>query len=387
GVYLSVSSVSKNKQQRLLELNWYNVPNDIWRDVHIYLLDQDPSEVPWSLVESHRVTGSSGTQKTSVAFPRLKWDKLTTGACLRFWVALSNGPNRVPLASSCIRAQPRWMHEHCQKLGHLSFTQLFIPGTHNSGMYDVNPAGGVSVVDHFLLNQDEPIINQLYYGIRFLDLRVQEKGGEFWITHDLIRAQVTVREVLQQVRQFAEATGELVIVDFHRFTTGFGGNNNHKKLVALILQELGDLLIQRNATGAKLSDILGQCQPASRGARRRRTVIVCYNNNYRQESRYLSHGVKHVWADAVDLKSLQSHLGTYISTSSSGVPFSSMVQMTSRFPKYLVSNRKLAQKVNFHATGWFRDDWWRHSNIVAMDFFLGSDMVNVAIDANLRRTS
>ncbi|CAN7939179.1 unnamed protein product [Ixodes hexagonus] len=392
GVYLSVSSVSENRQWRLLELNWYNVPNDIWREAYIFLLDQDPSKDPWSVVESHQVTGPSGTQKTSVVFPRLNWANLTTDACLGFWVALSNRPNRVPLASSCIRARPRWMQEHCQKLGHLSFTQLFIPGTHNSGMYDVNSPDSVSLVDHFLLNQEEPIINQLYYGIRSLDLRVQEKRGEFWVTHDLVRGHVTVREALQQVRQFVEATGEPVLLDFHRFTTGFssksnGTQENHEKLVALIIQELGDLLIERDATRVKLSDILGQCQPVNRGARRRRTVIVCYNAPYfGQGSYYLSPGVRQLWANAVNLTSLQSFLGNYVCAPTFGVPVSSMVQMTARFPRNLVSNRKLAQQVNFHATGWFRDDWWRCANLVAMDFFLGSDMIYVAIDANLRRT-
>lgn len=393
GVYLSVSSVAERRQLRLLELNWYNVPHDIWREAYIFLLDQDPGKIPWSVVESHQVTGPSGTQKTSVVFPRYDWSNLTTDACLGFWVVLSNRPDLVPLASSCIRARPRWMQQHCQKLSHLSFTQLFIPGTHNSAMYDVNSPDRVSLVDHFLHNQEEPIINQLYYGIRSLDLRVQEKRGEFWTTHDLVRGQVTVRDVLQQVRQFVEDTGEPVLLDFHRFTTGFSSKNNssrenHVKLVALIMEELGDLLIERDATNVKLADILGQCKEANRGARRRRTVIVCYNAPYfGQGSYYLSPGVRHLWANAVNLTSLRSYLGDYVCAPSFGITVSSMVQMTARFPRNIVSNRKLAQQVNFPATGWFRHDWWQCANIVAMDFFLGSDMINVAIDANLRRTS
>ncbi|CAN8021121.1 unnamed protein product [Ixodes persulcatus] len=392
GVYISVSSVVERRQLRLLELNWYNVPHDIWREAYIFLIDRDPSQTPWSVLESHQVTGPSGTQKTSVVFPRLNWANLTTDACLGFWVVLSNRPNQVPLASSCIRARPRWMQQHCQKLGHLSFSQLFIPGTHNSAMYDVSSPESVSLVDNFLFNQEEPIINQLYYGIRSLDLRVQEKRGEFWITHDLVRGQVTVREVLQQVRQFVEATGEPVLLDFHRFTTGFSSKSNsslenHQKLVSLITQELGDFLLERDGTAVKLADILGQCQPVNRGARSRRTVIVCYNSPYfGQGSYYLSPGVRQLWANAVNLTSLRSYLENRVCEPSFGIATSSMVQMTARFPRNLVSNRKLAQQVNFPATGWFRDTWWQCANLVAMDFFLGSNIINVAIDANLRRT-
>lgn len=44
--------------------------------------------------------------------------------------------------------------------------------------------------------------------------------------------------------------------------------------------------------------------------------------------------------------------------------------------------RKLADDVNKHVTKWFRDDWSNDVNIVATDFFLGNDLVNVAIDIN-----
>lgn len=43
--------------------------------------------------------------------------------------------------------------------------------------------------------------------------------------------------------------------------------------------------------------------------------------------------------------------------------------------------RKLADDVNRELTKWFRDEWHRLPvNIVATDFFLGNDIINVAID-------
>lgn len=49
------------------------------------------------------------------------------------------------------------------------------------------------------------------------------------------------------------------------------------------------------------------------------------------------------------------------------------------------SLRKLADEVNKHVTKWFRDEWPKEVNIVATDFFLGNDLVNVAIEVNRNR--
>lgn len=43
--------------------------------------------------------------------------------------------------------------------------------------------------------------------------------------------------------------------------------------------------------------------------------------------------------------------------------------------------RKLADDVNRELTKWFRDEWEGFSyNIVATDYFLGNDLINVAIE-------
>jgi hypothetical protein len=47
--------------------------------------------------------------------------------------------------------------------------------------------------------------------------------------------------------------------------------------------------------------------------------------------------------------------------------------------------RKLANDVNRKLTKWFRDEWARDVNIVATDYFLGNDIINVAIEANVNR--
>lgn len=48
--------------------------------------------------------------------------------------------------------------------------------------------------------------------------------------------------------------------------------------------------------------------------------------------------------------------------------------------------RKLADEVNKHVTVWFRDDWFNEVNIIASDYFLGNDIINVAIEINKNKT-
>mgnify|MGYP000218053944 CR=1 FL=1 len=49
--------------------------------------------------------------------------------------------------------------------------------------------------------------------------------------------------------------------------------------------------------------------------------------------------------------------------------------------------RELAAEINQHYDAWFRRRYWRCTNIVSADFFLGSDLVPIAIDVNRRRFS
>lgn len=45
----------------------------------------------------------------------------------------------------------------------------------------------------------------------------------------------------------------------------------------------------------------------------------------------------------------------------------------------------MADSVNRNLTAWYREEWCDKANIVATDFFLGNDIINVAIDCNLRK--
>lgn len=49
--------------------------------------------------------------------------------------------------------------------------------------------------------------------------------------------------------------------------------------------------------------------------------------------------------------------------------------------------REMAANVNVNVTNWFRGVWGKTCNIVAVDFFRGTDIVEAAIEWNVRRST
>lgn len=79
------------------------------------------------------------------------------------------------LAENCIRARPNWMHKNMGQLKSKRLTELRLPGTHNSGAY----TSGYRwlgyrqwLEDRYTICQDESVLNQLIYGIRYWDMSV-----------------------------------------------------------------------------------------------------------------------------------------------------------------------------------------------------------------------
>lgn len=142
-----------------------------------------------------------------------------------------------------------WMADLQQYLTGLALKDVIIPGTHDSGTYDLGwtfapdtpawapyaewgsaaaaaallaPIGllGAAVVAearNFSVAQDRPISDQLNEGIRYLDLRVApDSQGDLYLLHGFWGP--AVADVLGQVLAFLQANPqEIVILDFNHF--------------------------------------------------------------------------------------------------------------------------------------------------------------------------
>ncbi|KAH9367297.1 hypothetical protein HPB48_011928 [Haemaphysalis longicornis] len=240
--------------------------------------------------------------------------------------------------------------------------------------------------EEYIYNQDQNISTQLAYGIRCLDLRVMYYGNVFYVSHANWRGWPTIRQVLLEVRQFVKKTGELVLLDFHRFNQGFqqDAHRRHKQLVSVIVDELGDVLLEKTSVDDTLGFIFGFCDKKEE---RKGHVLVFYNAEYKGwGDEYLANPIFHQWPNAQTVPQLLKYLQQY------GCPpffddnlISAMAEMTPKFSSLIIGNRRAAQLANHAVTELFRTNLSECNAIVATDYFLGNNIIGVAIEANLDR--
>ena len=175
---LSYVSWNGNLQSRKLELNWTPPPDGVQDQDQIRLYRRHPEEGEQTrLLVRIRARDHDGYFKTQVSFPRnpMMGIRSPKANCLYgFWIAYIRDERT--LKANCIRVRPEWMYEHRHVIGEIplhgnflqqiltkfvtvlihifstyvqicNFAALMIPGTHNSGAYDVN--FGVSKKFHF----------------------------------------------------------------------------------------------------------------------------------------------------------------------------------------------------------------------------------------------
>ncbi|PSN45286.1 hypothetical protein C0J52_17535 [Blattella germanica] len=174
-------------------------------------------------------------------------------------------------------------------------------------------------------------------------------GALFWVNHDLIRVAPLI-PVLREVKRYLLRTqGEVVILDLHRFPVGFQGRPaRHRRLVSLLTRELAALALPSSAVTAStlLRDIWDR--------KDNRRLIVAYGDKTIAGA---------LWAAMAEL---------------TPTPLDVMFNPSG-------SLRSMADSVNRNLTDWFRNQWWPHTNIVATDFFLGNNLIDVAVSTNLRK--
>lgn len=393
GVYLTVSSYEgPRRKPGHFEVNWYGVRVDTLNRTFATIISEAPNSRNLKNAQLYPVKASTGRVMTHVKFPENITERAMTGDCLDIWAVLLQvevtDNSSVVIESSCLRGHPRWMRQNCCHFSNLKLDELFIPGTHDSAMYSLKrewPLGD------FLFTQDQTISHQLAFGVRSLDLRVGFLDGVFWIFHDKFKAQVTVETVLQQVKTFVETTGEVVILDFHRFTLGFDRyddpvDQRHRMLVRLIVNILEAVVAHRLMFNSTLEDVLEGCGSRRDKWNKRPTVFVMYNYDYAgPHSEFLCPGVVQNWADAQDLSYLIEYLQENACKKFPGTLSSAQAELTVKFPSQVHSIRDLAEIVNFNVTSLFREHLWNCTNIVTNDYFLGSGIVELAIEANKYR--
>lgn len=99
-------------------------------------------------------------------------------------------------------------------------TDLAIPGSHDSGCIEM---------PWYAATQDLTFAEQLDRGVRYFDIRVNDKGGDLVIFHRVVNG-VSYESVLKDIDEFMDAhPSEFLVLDFSHFK-----NDSEEKVFALL---------------------------------------------------------------------------------------------------------------------------------------------------------
>ncbi|KAG5667980.1 hypothetical protein PVAND_015938 [Polypedilum vanderplanki] len=387
-LYLTVNP--KNHQ---IDINWFNLPDTKILQSTILITTDSTNPLTnnyENVVYEFIVDRADGRQATNLTKNFTNTFDINT-RCYDFWIFfIQNDQMKV---QNCFQLHPTWMNDMKNILINRKVRDLFLPGTHDSASYKrgFDPTYMDNLITKYSLTQDDDIKSQLYHGIRYLDLRIgyyRSNDEKFWANHGITRIQ-PLSDVLKQVKDFVDATNEIVILDFQEFPVGFRNSfETHQQLVMYLFQELSNYAVDP-AIGwdVTLGDIW------YRGNR----IIVAYDYHsiVQEHSTFLFPSVRQRWGKVKEgFASLEKFLKESRENMSResqffSRPYAEMAELTPEAIDVITNRygglRKMADSVNWHVTRMYHGEFGRRANIVAVDFYLATNIIEIAIEWNKRK--
>lgn len=409
---------------RRIQLNWHRLDSDGQQNSWIGLYDHQPTRFNYyyTYLERHYPASISGKHTTGKAYEQFSFQSGFSGdkrkrhladflesrndsalnellstsiwsGCVKYWIAYIRHGKRL-VAKRCLSTHPQWMEDSMSIIGNRSMLELALPGTHNSGSYEMRTLmSNFPYIDKYTYCQDESIWNQLIYGVRFFDIRLafdaskSDERRQVAVAHGVMRLPVLLVDVLEQILAFTLSTRqEVLVLDFHRFEKGFEESIDFMELVRrhtvverLIIDYLGPYLLPVD-TGIE--------KPIRELAATNRRIIVGYNWHGRN-SKYFHTKALHVWAKEDNKDFLFRYLNERSCRSTAPYVVSLMAELTPSFFGLMTNKyrglRGLAERVNHDLSVAISEEWWQCMNVVASDYFLGNNVIELAIEANIQR--
>ncbi len=173
-------------------------------------------------------------------------------------------------ASSVIYAEennnPDWMWNNKEKLKDLTLNRIVLLGSHDSSSRDIHE-GSLPVTGYLTHHgkhihrlakekdvgsarcQSATILEQLTYGVRYLDMRIAHQDGEYWGTHMWLSTPLFGDGgVFTQIKGFLAAhPGEIIIVNLNELYSDKKPMNKEQKksFYKKMGKEFGALLVPR----------------------------------------------------------------------------------------------------------------------------------------------
>ncbi|XP_058837376.1 PI-PLC X domain-containing protein 1 [Topomyia yanbarensis] len=332
----------------------------------------------------------NGWTMTDIIFNRDLMERVDiTTTCYGYYAYFIDGNGTIQ-SEHCMKLYPTWMNDLRAHLGQFRMRELFIPGTHDSASFkkNFNHQSQENIVTKYTLTQDDDVRQQLLQGIRYIDLRVgyyRSTNPQFWANHGISRLH-PLKNILQQVRDYAVETNEIIILDVQEFPVGFGKDYAiHDKLIHLLNDSLAEVMADASITwNGRLEDVWAG----------NKTVILCYDHEYavRFYPELVWQSTEQKWGDVQSMEALKSYLFRIHNRHLFGFsnrPVTDMAELTPD-PWGVITDRygglrKMADSVNRFVTKWYFEELGPAANIVAVDFVRGTSIIDAAIYWNLKR--
>ncbi|XP_030372967.1 uncharacterized protein LOC115622961 [Scaptodrosophila lebanonensis] len=319
--------------------------------------------------------------------------KYPKGKCLPHYVASFNGTEL--LTVECLKIQPNWLSQ-LKGIAKAPIKRLFLPGTHASGAFITNYSKTKSVlVKDYLVAQHFDVWAQLVFGIRYLDLSIGYKHLEgvsdaenFWIVNENMYIN-PLTGVLRDVKRFVHRSGEMVIIDFSSFPIGFYKHPElYSALFQLIRQELGDVAFrsykpdehcyQRSFEELKEQNrqILLLFPTEELPHPDNESELLC-SPWQRFSTSYMNN------SEVLDYMRFMFSMKPDSPVQDEGWIFWAVKSMEQALNTHkLQTTKERAALINPNVSRWLKGPWGLNANIVAMDYFSNTNIVDTAIHVN-----
>ncbi|XP_028895405.2 uncharacterized protein LOC105211107 [Zeugodacus cucurbitae] len=414
-IYLTISLDAKTLQDANLEVNWGPECHD--HPEWIGIFSEDPSTTyvqPDARITD--ITNSSGKVLSDVKIGKLRfppgWNnndvnvvpsEYPKGKCLPYYVASFNGSEL--LTVECLKIQPNWMSK-LEHIAQMPLKDLFIPGTHASAAYVANLTKTKSVlVKDYVVAQHFDVWSQLVFGIRYLDFSIgfdkivdvydSNNADNFCIVNEnkLVRP---LRGILKDVKRFVKLSHEVVILDFSSFPIGFYKHpERHSSLLHLLHEEVGDIVYTRNTSTHEEAK---PCYELTIDEIRQsnKFLIILYPVQElpypESESKILCANWKRFSTAFMNTSEALDNMRLLFSKKhNSPVQNEGWIFQAIRSMEQSLNNNKLetakerAALLNPKVTSWLKGPWSLTANVVALDYFSNTNIIDVAIYANMHK--
>lgn len=302
-----------------------------------------------------------------------------------------------------------WMTSSWETIAELSLRDLILPGTHDSGTYNIGMFSGISpdvsdwayaiyvspligpaVYSGWAKAQGQTVAEQLNSGIRYFDLRVAADGDRLRICHGMYSDDLS--NIIDAVSSFSSANEhEIIVLHFQHFFKM--DDTLHDRLIAQMRSKFGQALIPRSlGVKVKLKDL----------AKSKQRIVVVYCDDKINDAQaypdfWTGNLIDSPWGNKDDIDELKKYLTGVVAappedklfvlqgvlTPNGGVISKGLLPWPASYPSSLES---MASSVSPTVLNWVQNDWQdKRLNIIMLDWAEKVGIAEYAKNASLTR--